>query len=231
MLKDYLNQAQTMIKKRPLLLIIVPWLLYAVYLTLIAAPKYESTSQLVVKSADGANNFDPSALLMSGMTGAPASNESQLVVAFIQSNDMLHYLDKAIDLSGHYTSSEGDIISRLASDHSNEAFLEYYLNNIDVLINSDSSVIELSVRAYNPEYAQLISQTIVKRAEQFINEISNNLAKSRLATSWKTSFSRPSWPSLISNQNTMCWILQLKVRPFSKLHSLLKPHSLRSKLS
>ena len=181
MLKDYLNQAQTMIKKRPLLLIIVPWLLYAVYLTLIAAPKYESTSQLVVKSADGANNFDPSALLMSGMTGAPASNESQLVVAFIQSNDMLHYLDKAIDLSGHYTSSEGDIISRLASDHSNEAFLEYYLNNIDVLINSDSSVIELSVRAYNPEYAQLISQTIVKRAEQFINEISNNLAKSRLA--------------------------------------------------
>merc|ERR1711879_315251 len=43
------------------------------------------------------------------------------------------------------------------------------------------SVIELSARAYDAAYAQLISQTIVQRAEQFINEISNNLAKSRLA--------------------------------------------------
>ena len=181
MLKEYLTRAQALIKKRPLVLVIVPWLVYAIYLTLIAAPKYESTSQLVVKSADGANSFDPSALLMSGMTGAATSNESQLVVAFIQSNDMLLYLDKAIKLSDHYTSSQGDFISKLGSNYSQEAFLEYYLNNIDVLINSDSSIIELSVRAYDPEYAQLISQTIVKRAEQFINEISNNLAKSRLA--------------------------------------------------
>ncbi|TPV56084.1 capsule biosynthesis protein [Aestuariibacter sp. GS-14] len=181
MFKNYLTQARILIKKRPLLLVVIPWVIYALYLTLIAAPKYESTSQLVVKSADGANSFDPSALLMSGVTGVATSNESQLVLAFIQSNDMLHYLDSAIRLSEHYTSSQGDFISRLSSDHSQEDFLAYYLNNIDVLINSDSSVIELSVRAFDPDYAQLINQTIVKRAEQFINEISNNLAKSRLA--------------------------------------------------
>ena len=180
-MKQILDTITAQIKKRPILLVIVPWLLYAAYLTLIAAPKYESTSQLVVKSADGANSFDPSSMLMSGVTGVASANDSQLVVAFVQSADMLHYLDETIGLREHYTSSAGDFISRLASNHSEEDFLEYYLANTEVVIDSNTSVIELSARAYDPAYAQLISETIVKRAEQFINEISNNLAKSRLA--------------------------------------------------
>lgn len=181
MLKQTIDQVKTIIKRRPVLLVAVPWIVYAVYLIGFASPKYESTSQLVVKSADGANSFDPSALLMAGMTGAPTSNESMLVVAFIESNDMLQFLDRDISLSAHYSTTEADAISRLSENHSQEALLKYYLDNIDVMIDSDSSVIELSVRAFDPEYAQLISQTIVDRAELFINEISNNLAKSRLA--------------------------------------------------
>ncbi len=180
-MKQVLDNITAQIKKRPVLLVVIPWLIYAVYLTFIAAPKYESTSQLVVKSADGANSFDPSSMLMSSVTGVASTNDSQLVVAFVQSADMLHYLDKTIGLREHYISSEGDFISRLSSNHSEEDFIEYYLANTEVIIDSNTSVIELSARAYDPAYAQLISQTIVKRAEQFINEISNNLAKSRLA--------------------------------------------------
>lgn len=65
---------------------------------------------------------------------------------------MLYYFDKVIDLSGYYIFLEGDIISCFVSDYSNEVFLEYYLNNIDVLINLDFSVIELFVCVYNLEY-------------------------------------------------------------------------------
>ena len=180
-MKQVLDNITAQIKKRPVLLVVIPWLIYAVYLTFIAAPKYESTSQLVVKSADGANSFDPSSMLMSSVTGVASANDSQLVVAFVRSADMLHYLDKTIGLREHYTSSAGDFVSRLASNHSEEDFLKYYLANTEVAIDSNTSVIQLSARAYDAAYAQLISQTIVKRAEQFINEISNNLAKSRLA--------------------------------------------------
>ncbi|GGF74861.1 capsule biosynthesis protein [Alteromonas lipolytica] len=180
-----MNQALTytlaQIKRRPVLLVAIPWLLYAFYLVVLASPKYESISQLVVKSSDGANSFDPSSMLMSSVTGVASTNDSQLVVAFVQSADMLHYLDDTIALREHYTAAGADFIGRLAKNHSEEDFLEYYLTNTDVVIDSNSSVIELSARAFDPAYAQLISQTIVKRAEQFINEISNNLAKSRLA--------------------------------------------------
>ena len=103
-MKQVLNQITAQLKKRPILLVVIPWLLYAVYLTLIAAPKYESTSQLVVKSADGANSFDPTSMLMSGVTGVASANDSQLVVAFVRSADMLRYLDATIGLREHYTS-------------------------------------------------------------------------------------------------------------------------------
>lgn len=180
-MKPTLNKVKITLQKRPILLVIIPWVLYAFYLILLAAPKYESISQLVVKSSDGANSFDPTSMLMTSVTGVSSTNDSQLVVAFVKSADMLHYLDATIGLRDHYISSEGDFISRLPTSHSEEDFLEYYLDNTEVVIDSNTSVIELSARAFDAQYAQLISQTIVERAEQFINEISNNLAKSRLA--------------------------------------------------
>lgn len=175
------NKYLQYIIKRPIFLIIIPWLIYAIYLALFASPKYESISHLVVKSADGANSFDASSLLMSSVAGTSGVNDSQLVVAFVQSSDMLNYLEQTIDIRAHYTSENADFFSRLPVDHSQEAFYNFYIENIDISIDSNNSVIELSVRAFDANYAQLISKTIVQRAEQFINEISNNLAKSRLA--------------------------------------------------
>ena len=175
------NKLYNLIKKRPILLIVIPWLIYAFYLSTFASPKYESISHLVVKSADGANSFDASSLLMSSVTATTGANNSQLVVAFVQSMDMLDYLESTIKLRSHYSSDSADFISRLPDINSREAFYAYYIDNMDISIDTSNSVIKLSVRAYDPEYAQLISKTIVKRAEQFINEISNNLAKSRLA--------------------------------------------------
>ncbi|MDC8832674.1 capsule biosynthesis protein [Alteromonas gilva] len=178
---NVINKVSSQVARRPALLIVIPWLLYAMYLMLLAAPKYESVSQLVVKSSDSANNFDPSSMLMSGVTGVSSSNDSQLVVSFIRSADMLHYLDQTIALREHYMSDVGDVFSRLPENHSDEDFLEFYQDNTQVVIDSASGIIELSARAFEASYAQLINQTIVNRAEWFINEISNDLAKSRLS--------------------------------------------------
>ena len=50
------------------------------YLVLWAAPQYENKSQLIVKSSDSGNGFDPSSLLMAaGVSGASGGTESQLV--------------------------------------------------------------------------------------------------------------------------------------------------------
>jgi capsular polysaccharide transport system permease protein len=175
-----LTQLNTLLKQNKTALLILPWVLYAFYLIVWAAPQYESQSQLIVKSSDGGSSFDPSSLLMAAGVSGGSGNESSLVEAYIQSADMIKYLDSTIQLRDHYTSDEADMFSGLSSEHKQEDFYQFYLNHVDVSVDSTSSVITLRTRAFNAEYAQVINQTIVEKAEQFINTINNNLAKSKL---------------------------------------------------
>ena len=175
-----LTQLNTLLKKNKTVLLILPWVIYAFYLIVWAAPQYESQSQLIVKSSDGGSSFDPSSLLsVAGVSGGTGT-ESTLVEAYIQSADMIKYLDESIQLREHYMSDEADMFSGLSSSHKQEDFYQFYLDHIDVSVDSASSVITLRTRAFNREYAQTINQAIVRKAEQFINMINNDLAKSKL---------------------------------------------------
>lgn len=177
-----LTQLNVLLKKNKTLILVLPWVLYAFYLIVWAAPQYESQSQLIVKSTDGGSSFDPSSLLLAaGVSGATSATESQLIEAYIQSADMIKYLDETIGLRSHYISDEADFFSGLATNHTRESFYEFYLAHIDVNVDSMNSVITLKTRAFNAEFAQVINQAIVDKAEQFINNINNNLAKSKLA--------------------------------------------------
>ncbi|NDV89754.1 capsule biosynthesis protein [Alteromonas sp. 345S023] len=176
-----LTQLNALLKKNKTLLLILPWVLYAFYLIVWAAPQYESHSQLIVKSTDGGSSFDPSSLLASaGVGGGSFSNESQLVEAYIQSADMIKYLDETIGLREHYSSDTADMFSGLPENHKQEDFFNFYRDHVEVSVDSASSVISLRTRAFNPEYALTINQAIVRKAEEFINNINNDLAKSKL---------------------------------------------------
>ena len=48
-----INETLNKLKKNKLIFIALPWFIYALYLMLIAAPQYESTSKLIVKSTEG----------------------------------------------------------------------------------------------------------------------------------------------------------------------------------
>ena len=128
-----LTQLNALLSKNKALILVLPWVLYALYLVLWAAPQYESHSQLIVKSSDGGSSFDPSSLLMAaGVSGASGGTESQLVEAYIQSADMIKYLDETIGLREHYMSDKADMFSGLSSSHKQEDFYKFYLDHIEV---------------------------------------------------------------------------------------------------
>lgn len=182
MQQQILNKIQSLLplfKKHSLLVVIVPWVIYALYITLLASPQYISRSQLIVKSSDGGSSFDPTSLL-SSVGASTGGTNSQLIEAFVMSRDMLNYLDNTIQLRDHFIHDGADIFSRLSSTASQEDFLAYYLSHVKVTVDSASSVITIQSRAFSRDYAQLINETIVKHAEHFINDIGNNLAKSKL---------------------------------------------------
>nr|WP_246261211.1 capsule biosynthesis protein [Alteromonas ponticola] len=146
---------------------------------MIASEQFESESKLIIKASDGGSAFDPSSFLP-GLSVGASSDESDVVIAFIESADMANYLNEALNLREHYSSSQYDLFSRLSQDAAKEDFLKFYLNHVEVYKDDLSRIISLKARAFEPEFAQKINKTIIEEAEQFVNKINNNLAVNKL---------------------------------------------------
>ena len=163
------------------LFVLLPFVCFAFYQIIWASPRYESQTQLIVQQPNGATTLDPGMALLSGLTGSAGSSDTELVRAFIYSNDMLAYLQQKLDIESHFSSSEFDLFSRLSSSASLEDKLAYYKEHVGVEIDEKSAVITVRVQAYEPVFARSLTQAIVERAEWYINQIGNDLAKAQLS--------------------------------------------------
>lgn len=168
------------IKKPIILLVVMPWFLFAFYQTIVASPRYESQAKVIVKQPDAMATMDTGMAVLSGLGMTPTNSDAQLVVEYIQSIDMLKHIDDKLRLKEHYQSESADFISRLSKGSSQEGFLKYYNDHVKIEIDEKSQVISIYAQAYTPEYAQQLNKLIVNRAEWFINEVGRNLANEQL---------------------------------------------------
>jgi capsular polysaccharide transport system permease protein len=162
------------------LLVFIPFLLFAFYQIVLASPRFESQAKFIVKEPNGMATLDPTMAMMSGFGITSGGGDTQLVKFFIYSNDMLNYLESSMSIRKHFSNREYDMVSRLSYDASTESLFSYYLSKVKVDIDENSQVVSLHVQAFTPEFANKLNQAVVKRAEWYINEIGHNLAKAQL---------------------------------------------------
>jgi len=161
-------------------LLVLPFILFAFYQLVLAAPRYESRAQLIIQQPDGMATMDPSMALLSGLgVGGNSTADTEIAKAYIHSQDMLNYLQQHNNLKEHYQNG-GDVFSRLSSNASIEDLLKYYIDHTTVEIDEDSGVLKILAQGFTPEFANTLTQTIVNRAEWYINSIGHQLADAQL---------------------------------------------------
>ena len=90
---------------------------------------------------------------------------------------MLNKLDSELDLRGHYSDTNADIISRMWSkDISTEWFYKYFKNRVTVVYDEYSGVVRISAQAFDPETATKITTLLVQNGEDFMNKLSHKIA-------------------------------------------------------
>jgi len=161
-------------------LLVVPFVLFAFYQLVLAAPRYESRAQLIIQQPDGMSTMDPSMALLSGLgVGGSLTADSEIAKAYIHSQDMLNYLQQHSNLKAHYQ-HHGDIFTGLSSDASSEDLLNYYIDHTTIEIDEDSGVLKILAQGFTPEFANNLTKIIVSRAEWYINSIGHQLAEAQL---------------------------------------------------
>ena len=156
-------------------------LIFSAYQLLWATNRFESQAKVIVQQPDSASTLDSGMALLTGLGGSGGGSDPDLVKAYIYSNDMIDYLNNKIALREHYSQSFIDYFSRIHESDSREALDQYYQEHLDVIIDDKSGVITISAQAFDSEYAQLLANTVVERAEWFINSIGHQLANAQLS--------------------------------------------------
>ena len=179
--KDIVNRwaktlAQNSVSRNKLFLVtvVMPTFFATIYFGVIASDVYITESKFVVKSTE--QGSPPSLDGLLGRMGVGSSNtDAWGIQSYSLSRDALSKLDKELQVKQHYSSSEIDPFNRFPAiriwDKSFEWFHEYYLGKVTVLVDPITSVNTLTVRAYNPEIALKINQSLLSLSEELVNQL------------------------------------------------------------
>ena len=169
------------LKRSPFLVcVVLPTLIFSAYQLFWATERFESQAKVIVQQPDSASTLDSGMALLTGLGGSGGGSDPELVKAYIYSNDMIEYLNNKIALREHYAQSNIDFFSRIHDDDSKEALNRYYQEHVDVVLDDASGVITIAAQGFDSEYAERLTNTIVERAEWFINSIGHQLANAQL---------------------------------------------------
>lgn len=163
-----------------LIIVIIPNLTFISYQTLVATPRFESRTQVIVEQPDNNSTLDTGLALLSGFGVSKHNQDTQLVKAYILSQDMLNHLQQVLSIREHYSMTDADRFSRLKAGSSQEEFYQYYLDRVRVEIDEKSSVVSIFAQAFSPDMSLKISQAIKDKSEWFINNIGHQLAEAQL---------------------------------------------------
>jgi capsular polysaccharide transport system permease protein len=119
-------------------------------------------------------------MALPGLTDT-GSMDSQVAIGYILSSDLLLDLEKQYNLIEHYSSPKLDIVFRLAKAAPLEERLQYYRKRIIAHYDITTGLTLVTVDAFDPELAHKMADTLMKKAEEFINKINNDIANQQLS--------------------------------------------------
>ena len=159
-------------------IVLFPTLFVFVYQEWYATDGFVSRAQVMVEhdAAVPVPEFAVGDLLGS----TPTKADALVVKSFMESRTMLEYLEGEVDLVGHFQDPAIDIWNRLPSDASREDILEFYLSRLDVVIDPESYILDVAFVAHDREFARRVTELLVDRSEEFVNEVSHHLAREQM---------------------------------------------------
>lgn len=155
------------------LIVAVPTLLTACYFAFWASDVYTSESRFVVRSPERPARTALGNLLQ-GTGFGKTQDDSYTVREYILSRDALHVLNERLHIKAAYASKDIDILSRFAGldfDDSFEALHRYYQGKVEVLTDPNSSIVTLTVKAFNPRDAANANRILLEQSEELVNRL------------------------------------------------------------
>ncbi len=156
-----------------LIVIGLPVFIAAAYLMLFAQPQYASKVGFTIRQEETGSASD----LLGGlgsMLGASAQSHADLLFEFVQSQEIIENISENFDLVGHYSQTwPQDPVFSIWPDATIEDMLWFWGRMVRVNYDKASGLLQIQVRARDPQTAQYLAQRIVAESEEMINRLNS----------------------------------------------------------
>lgn len=163
-----------------LLMVIIPLIVVILYLLVFAQGRYLTDATVVVKEVGEISTQTTGGLGALLGVNSTSVEDSQYLKAFVQSRDLVEKLDQKLNLKQAFQGNGTDPIFELSEDASMEELVKYYNQRVKVNLDEQANLLHLSVEGFSPEFSLKLNQEILRESEQFVNDISQDVAKDQL---------------------------------------------------
>jgi capsular polysaccharide transport system permease protein len=166
-----------------------PTVLSAVYYGGLAAPRYESETQFIVRGIHSGNAAPGLEGLLQALGIARSTDDSNAILDYLVSRDAIAALETALPLRKMYGRAEADTLARFPRPFMSDSFERlfwYYNGRVSVYPDSDTGIITIQAQAFRPEDAQAIARQLLSQAEALVNAMNARLESDTVSSAERT---------------------------------------------
>lgn len=169
-----------------LLIVMIPTVLLAGYLFLIASDQYQSETHFLVRTAETqpVPGIGVSQALNSVTGLSSAQSEAMSVSDYLTSHDAVLALRRDAGLVERFTRPGIDWLSGLGTTvPTPEKLLKYYRKQVVVDYSTETGITTLAVRSFTPEDSYLLTRRLLAMGERRVNEMNRRSFNDAIAVS------------------------------------------------
>lgn len=153
-----------------LVMVIAPAVVASAYLFLRAADQYHSVAAFSVRSEEYTNPLD--VLGAFTQTGSGSGSDNDILYDFILSQPLVEKIDQELSLQEMFNRAPSDIVFSLGDTPSVEDLVWYWERMVSVHLDGGTKLIEVEVRAFDPQDARDIAAALIRHSEALVNNLS-----------------------------------------------------------
>lgn len=161
-------------------IVILPWLIISLYVLVLAHPRYISSAEVVVKQVGETNIGSTSGLGAILGVNSVSKEDAHYLTNYILSLDMVNYLDHKVALKKAYQADGFDPFFTLPAEVTQEELLAFYQKRVRVSLDEQTSILTVTTEGFTPDFALMLNQAILQESEDYVNRISQQVAKDQL---------------------------------------------------
>jgi len=152
--------------------VILPVLLAAAYLWILAEDQYASTVAFSVRKEEMDSSLD----LLGGISklSGSSTSDTDVLYEYIQSQDLVQNIDRDLDLKAMFGKAwPGDPVFAFDPSGTIEDLVDQWEDQVRVLYDAGTGIITVRVQAFTPEDATAIATAVFDRSSKLVNDISS----------------------------------------------------------